>query len=282
MSGQFETAPCHICGVDVVIDKQVIRVEVGGVSVPVCPKCSQFVDAELLIESGRGPSARGSSLVFVFDPDVEDDYNDRDDASDDYVDDPDGLDDDGGLLDPAGFMYRYENEWDVTLPVTQSTSTAPSFLDFEASSFDGYPIEVAISTADGEILSWLIRPAPGWTDWSPKAETLHGISREMLVLDGTGVRDVARQLNLALADRVAYSDSPEFDGRWCRELFEAAGEEMLFSIGHAGAVIPDVPRRNAKIEREARRRAGPPHRAGRDVAFLVELYRLATAAAKGG
>ncbi len=155
----------------------------------------------------------------------------------------------------------------------------PSFLDFEASSFDGQPIEVAISTADGEIRSWLIRPAPGWTDWSPKAEALHGISREMLARDGVPVRDVARLLNLALADRVVYSDSPEFDEWWCRQLFEAAGEEMHFSIGHAGFVIPDVPRRNAKIEREARRRAGPAHRAARDVAFLVEFYRLATEAA---
>ena len=41
------------------------------------------------------------------------------------------------------------------------------------------------------------------TDWSPKAEALHGISREMLARDGVPVHDVARHLNLALADRVA-------------------------------------------------------------------------------
>lgn len=52
----------------------------------------------------------------------------------------------------------------------------PSFLDCEASSLDGYPIEVAISTADGESRSWLIRPTWRWTDWSPKAERLHGMS----------------------------------------------------------------------------------------------------------
>jgi DNA polymerase III epsilon subunit-like protein len=163
--------------------------------------------------------------------------------------------------------------------MNESTNAEPLFLDFEASSFDGHPIEVAISTPDGEIRSWLIRPAPGWTDWSPKAEALHGISREMLAREGVPVREVARHINIALADRVAYSDSPEFDGWWCRQLFEAAGEEMQFSIGHAGSVIPDVPRRNGRIEREARRRAGPAHRAARDVAFLVELFRLATEAA---
>ena len=163
--------------------------------------------------------------------------------------------------------------------MTHSTDPEPLFLDFEASSFDGHPIELAVSTRDGEIRSWLISPAPGWTDWSPKAEAVHGISREMLSRDGIGVREVARQLNLLLAGRVAYSDAPEFDGWWCRQLFEVAGEEMLFSIGHAAFVIPDVPGRNGAIEREARRRAGPAHRAARDVAFLVELYRLATAEA---
>ena len=152
----------------------------------------------------------------------------------------------------------------------------PSVLDVEASSLDGYPIEVAISTAGGEIRSWLIRPTWRWTDWSPKAERLHGISREMLARDGVPVRDVARQLNEALGDGVVYSDSPEYDGFWCRQLFEAAGEEMRFRIVHAGLLIPDVPGRNAAIESEARRRAGPPHRAARDVAYLVELHRLAT------
>lgn len=60
---------------------------------------------------------------------------------------------------------------------------------------------------------------------------------------------------------------------------DAAGEEMLISIGHAVSVIPDVPRRNAAIERLAGRRAGPPHRAARNVAYLVEHYRFASAAA---
>ncbi len=164
--------------------------------------------------------------------------------------------------------------------MTEGANALQSFLDFEASSLDGYPIEVAISTADGRIRSWLIRPTWRWTDWSTKAEALHGISREMLARDGASVRDVARDLDEALGDGVAYSDSPDYDGRWCRQLFEAAGVEMRFRIGHAGFLIPDVPGRNVAIESEARRRAGPPHRAARDVAFLVELYRLATDAAR--
>ena len=160
--------------------------------------------------------------------------------------------------------------------MTASARVWPSFLDFEASSLDGYPIEVAISTGEGDIRSWLIRPTWRWTDWSVKAEALHGISREMLARDGASVRDVARELNEALEDGVAYSDSPKYDGWWCRQLFEAAGEQMRFRIGHAGTLIPDVPGYNAAIEAEARRLAGPPHRAARDVAYLVELHRLAT------
>ncbi|MCC6744453.1 MAG: hypothetical protein IT175_11385 [Acidobacteria bacterium] len=159
-------------------------------------------------------------------------------------------------------------------------NAVPPFLDFEASSLDGHPIEVAISTADGRIRSWLIRPTREWADWSRKAEALHGVSREMLARDGISVRVVARNLDEAIGDGLVYSDSPEFDGWWCRQLFEAAGEEMRFRIGHAGLLIPDVPGRNAEIESEARRRAGPAHRAARDVAYLVELYRLATDAVR--
>ena len=73
----------------------------------------RFVGPDLLIEPGRGPSARRSVLVFVFDPDVHDyDYDVPDGVTDGFVDDPDGIDDDGGLLDPAGFMYRYFDEDD--------------------------------------------------------------------------------------------------------------------------------------------------------------------------
>ena len=169
----------------------------------------------------------------------------------------------------------------ILVNAMHSRAAQPSFLDFEASSFDGYPIEVAISMPDGEIRSWLIRPARGWTDWSAKAEALHGISRELLARDGVSASEVARELNALLTGRVVYTDSPDYDGRWCRLLFEAAGEQMHFRIGHAGFVIPDVPGRNAAIEAEARRRAGPPHRAARDVAYLVVLHRLATHAVKG-
>ncbi|MCC6742309.1 MAG: hypothetical protein IT175_00480 [Acidobacteria bacterium] len=48
--------------------------------------------------------------------------------------------------------------------MTGRANALPSFLDFEASSLDGYPIEAAISPADGRVRSWLIRPTWRWTD----------------------------------------------------------------------------------------------------------------------
>ena len=171
-------------------------------------------------------------VVAYLDPD---EANDLDDVIEDEVvedcEEGDEIEISGsGIADHEGDSSGCENGSQHPEPhVTgkkEITVDLPSFLDFEASSFDGQPIEVAFSTADGEIRSWLIRPAPGWTDWSPKAEKVHGISREMLARDGAPVRVVARELNRALEGRVAYSDAPGLDGWWCRQLFEAAGEEM--------------------------------------------------------
>jgi hypothetical protein len=65
----------------------------------------------------------------------------------------------------------------------------PVFIDFEASSLnkDSYPVEVAWVFEDGRSRSFLIRPAPGWTDWSAEAEAIHGISRDQLDRDGVEV-----------------------------------------------------------------------------------------------
>ena len=64
--------------------------------------------------------------------------------------------------------------------------TCVAMIDFEASCLPEYgrsfPIEVAIARTDGQSRAWLIHPFPQWLDWdwSPEAERLHGISRELL------------------------------------------------------------------------------------------------------
>ena len=50
------------------------------------------------------------------------------------------------------------------------------FIDFEASSLSdlSHPLEVAWVDLDGQGESWLISPAPDWTDWSSASEAVLG------------------------------------------------------------------------------------------------------------
>lgn len=76
------------------------------------------------------------------------------------------------------------------------------FLDFEASSLTkhSYPIEIAWVFEDGRSRTFLIRPAPGWTDWSAKAEAIHGISRELLEHEGAEITVIVQEM-MGNADR---------------------------------------------------------------------------------
>ncbi|MBM6578747.1 hypothetical protein ILT44_01035 [Microvirga sp. BT689] len=100
-----------------------------------------------------------------------------------------------------------------------------AFLDFEASSLgkNGHPIEVAWVLANGKEESYLIRPDPSWTDWDAKAETIHGISRARLELEGIAVSAVAQQMVSALAGHSLYATAPSWDGKWLSRLLRTAG-----------------------------------------------------------
>lgn len=67
------------------------------------------------------------------------------------------------------------------------SETLPTVLDIEASGFGrgSYPIEVGIARADGSCCAFLIQPLDEWTHWDPKAELLHGISRDRLMKRAT-------------------------------------------------------------------------------------------------
>ncbi|EPE95116.1 3'-5' exonuclease [Rhizobium grahamii] len=97
------------------------------------------------------------------------------------------------------------------------------FLDFEASSLgkDSFPIEVAWVFQDGRSRSFLIRPAPDWTDWSPDAEAIHGISRDQLDRNGTAAEVVARHMMKELAGNDLYASAPSWDGKWLSVLLRA-------------------------------------------------------------
>jgi DNA polymerase III epsilon subunit-like protein len=98
------------------------------------------------------------------------------------------------------------------------------FIDFEASSLhdDGYPIEVGWVFEDGRPEQHLIKPAPGWVDWDPQAQALHGISRAMLAT-GAAHDVVARRMMDILAGHSLYATAPSWDGKWLSALLRAAG-----------------------------------------------------------
>lgn len=106
------------------------------------------------------------------------------------------------------------------------SETLPTLLDIEASGFGrgSYPIEVGIARRDGSCCAFLIQPLDEWTHWDPKAELLHGISRQRLQREGHPVRQVAVWINDELrALGKAYSDSWGYDNTWLSLLFHHAG-----------------------------------------------------------
>ena len=99
------------------------------------------------------------------------------------------------------------------------------FLDFEASSLadKSFPIEVAWVFEDGRSRSSLLRPAPGWTDWSADAERIHGISRARLEAEGAAVDIVAHDMVETLSGHQLHASAPSWDGKWLSVLLRAAG-----------------------------------------------------------
>ena len=99
------------------------------------------------------------------------------------------------------------------------------FLDFEASSLGkrSYPIEVGWVFADGRSESWLIRPAPGWTDWDPASEAIHNIPRATLLRDGAQHEQVAHRMIEELDGHDLCASAPSWDGKWLSVLLRTAG-----------------------------------------------------------
>ncbi|MDB5699613.1 MAG: transcriptional regulator [Alphaproteobacteria bacterium] len=99
------------------------------------------------------------------------------------------------------------------------------FLDFEASSLsdESYPIEVAWVFEDGRGEAHLIRPAPGWEEWSAAAEDIHRIPRAILKAAGMPHDAVARRMVETLAGHDLLATAPSWDGKWLSVLLRAAG-----------------------------------------------------------
>lgn len=99
------------------------------------------------------------------------------------------------------------------------------FLDFEASSLGkkSVPIEVAWVFEDGRSAAYLIRPAPDWDDWDPRAEAIHRIDRPTLLRDGCPHDMVAAAMVDQLTGHDLFASAPSWDGKWLSALLRAAG-----------------------------------------------------------
>ena len=172
-------------------------------------------------------------------------------------------------------------------------------MDFEASSLsaESYPIEIAWSTLDGPIKSYLINPetVSSWLDWSAKSEKIHGIDKQHLNDQGLHPDQVVEELLPYLSKYQLYTDAARYDQFWLMRLLEASSlnypiieiQEMdhliwgLLSNNH----VQSFPGANLDrqefitqyelMKQDARSKCPGAHRAAWDVQYLLELYQLA-------
>lgn len=156
--------------------------------------------------------------------------------------------------------------------------TLPTLLDIEASGFGrgSYPIEIGLARADGSSCAFLIQPLSEWTHWDPKAELLHGISRNRLLREGHPVHQVACWLNDELGGiGVAYSDSWGYDNTWLSLLFHHAGMLPAFRLEALRKLLSEsqlalwTATKEALVEERGIRR----HRAAEDARLLQLTYQ---------
>jgi len=118
----------------------------------------------------------------------------------------------------------------------------PAFIDVEASGLGtrSYPIEVGLITSDGQIFCSLILPLAEWSHWDASAESVHGITRAILLAYGKPLVEVARELNRVAAGLTLFSDAWGNDYPWLAKLFDAADLPMRFSIESSRKLLSDA------------------------------------------
>lgn len=106
----------------------------------------------------------------------------------------------------------------------------PIVIDVEASGFGNgsYPIEIGVALEKGKKYCSLILPADDWIHWDNGAESVHGISRDILKENGKPIIDVARELNRLLKSKTVYSDGWVVDKPWILKLYNRCNIEPEF------------------------------------------------------
>jgi hypothetical protein len=153
----------------------------------------------------------------------------------------------------------------------------PIILDIEASGFgsDSYPIEVGVVLDDGRKYCSLVLPRHDWTHWDPRAEGVHGISRQTLLAHGRPVFEVAGRLNELLRGRTAYSDGWVVDLPWLDRLFTAAAMRREFTLSSLEMILTEpqmhawADTRNTLLAEQPQ----PRHRASFDALVVQQTFQ---------
>ena len=163
----------------------------------------------------------------------------------------------------------------------------PYIIDLEASGLasNSYPIEVGLALAPGQRYCTLIKPLDSWDHWDQQAESVHGISREVLQKKGRPVTEVAAELNRILNNRIVYSDAWGVDNSWVTTLFAAARMDKTFHVSALEMILNEqqidlwLTTRNAVAHELGLAR----HRASNDAWIIQETYaRTLTMASSTG
>lgn len=153
----------------------------------------------------------------------------------------------------------------------------PSIIDLEASGFgtESYPIEVGVAHTSGERYCALIKPATSWRHWSHHAETVHGISRSLLIDKGLSPGLICDELNRFIGGGSVFSDAFTHDQHWLSKLYAIAKKRPTFQLRAIEHIMHETQvliwdatklrlQKSLKLER---------HRASSD-AFLVQQTYL--------
>ncbi|HEY4079915.1 MAG TPA: hypothetical protein VGM81_04395 [Burkholderiaceae bacterium] len=108
----------------------------------------------------------------------------------------------------------------------------PAILDVEASGFGrgSYPIEVGFIEGEGRSFCALIHPLPDWKHWDDEAESLHGITRDLLLQHGKPPGWVAAEMNTRLHGQTVYCDGWGQDYPWLARLYDSADMQPSFRL----------------------------------------------------
>lgn len=158
----------------------------------------------------------------------------------------------------------------------QSSVLIPTIIDIEASGFgsSSYPIEVGVINQAGDRFCCLIKPQNDWLHWSEQAESLHGISRQVLHDRGQSVQIVCQQLNQFLSGQVVYSDGWVVDEPWLIKLFYAARVHMQFHLSALEMILNEAQMSlwHSTKDKLFLQMKGQRHRASSDAALIQNTF----------